>query len=184
MIIAGIIILLFLVLTFWGISTYNGFIRKRIMVKEGWSGIGTCLQQRNDLIPNLVETVKGYAKHEQKTLEEVIKWRNQSVSAATPEQQEKAQEGLNKAMMNVMALSEQYPDLKANTNFLQLQTDLTAIEEKVNLARRYYNGTVRDYNTALGIFPSNILAGMFNFGPEVFFQEEESAKAVPKVNFN
>nr|HMT30356.1 LemA family protein [Bacteroidia bacterium] len=94
------------------------------------------------------------------------------------------QEGLNKAMMNVMALSEQYPDLKANTNFLQLQTDLTAIEEKVNLARRYYNGTVRDYNTALGIFPSNILAGMFNFGPEVFFQEEESAKAVPKVNFN
>ena len=131
----------------------------------------------------MVEIVKGYAGHENKTLTDVIKWRNQSASASTPEEQNTANAGLQQAMMNFTALAEAYPDLKANTNFLQLQEDLGGLEEKINQSRRYYNGTVREYNTSLAVFPKNIIGGIFGFSAETFFKEDEGATTVPKISF-
>lgn len=165
------------------ISVYNELVKGRVMVQEGWSSIGTFLQQRNDVIPNLVETVKGYAKHEQGTLTEVIKWRNQSAGATTPQAQSEATAGLNKALANVFVVAEQYPDLKANTNFLQLQHDLKDLEEKINQARRYYNGTVREFNMDIAVFPKNLVAGMFGIKDAQFFAEDEGARVVPTVKF-
>ncbi len=166
------------------IAIYNKLTKSRILVKEGWSGIATFLQQRTDLIPNLVETVKGYALHESKTLTDVVKWRNRAVAANTTGEQIEASNGLNRALVDFFALSEQYPDLKANQNFLSLQSDLKDIEGKLNQSRRYYNGTVRDYNQAIAIFPNNIVANMFNFTTEAFFQEEAGAADAPKVSFS
>ncbi len=166
------------------ITTYNNLQRKKVSVDEGWSDIGTVLQQRNDLIPNLVETVKGYASHENSTLSEVTKWRNQSASVHTPEEQNIAQFGLQKAMANIHAVAENYPQLKADTQFIQLQNQLSAIEEKLNLARRNYNGNVKAFNTQLVIFPSNMIAGFYNLKSATFFEEEQQAKMNPKVNFN
>lgn len=166
------------------IRIYNELTKERILTQEGASGVGTCLQQRNDVIPNLVETVKGYAGHENKTLTEVIKWRNQSAAAKSVDEQNEAAKGLNQALINFMALTENYPDLKANVNFQNLMAELARIEDKINDARRYYNGTVREYNQSLAVFPKNIVAGMFAFKPESFFAEDEAAKTVPKVDFN
>lgn len=179
-IVIGVVVIL---LAIFFISVYNELTKERILVHEGYSSIGTYLQQRNDLIPNLVETVKGYAKHENQTLVEVIKWRNQSASATTPEEQNAASAGLNKALINVLSLAESYPELKADRNFLQLQGDLKDLEEKINYARRYYNGTVREYNQSIAVFPKNLVAGSFGFKPEVFFAEDAGAKVVPKVSF-
>jgi LemA protein len=165
------------------IGVYNELVKGRVMVEEGWSSIGTFLQQRNDVIPNLVEVVKGYAKHEQGTLTEVVKWRNQSAAATTPQAQSEASAGLQKALVNVMAVAEQYPDLKANANFLQLQHDLKDLEEKINQARRYYNGTVREFNMDIAVFPKNLVAGMFGIKNAQFFAEDEGAKVVPTVKF-
>jgi LemA protein len=173
-----------IIVLFYFISVYNELTKEHILVQEGLSGIGTCLQERNDLIPNLVETVKGYAGHENKTLVEVIKWRNQSVSATSVEEQNTAQQGLNKALLNFMSLAESYPELKASPNFFQLQEQLGVLEEKINHSRRYYNGTVREYNQSIAIFPKNIISGFFAFKPFAFFVEDEIAKAVPKVSFN
>jgi LemA protein len=170
-------------IAFFVISIYNKLTKGRILVKEGWSGIATFLQQRTDLIPNLVETVKGYALHESKTLTEVVKWRNRAVAANSAGEQIEASNGLNKALVDFFVLSEQYPDLKANTNFLALQADLKDIEGKLNLSRRYYNGTVRNYNQGIAIFPNNLIAGAFNFTEEPFFKEEEGAASAPKVTF-
>jgi LemA protein len=177
---AGILLLL---LIYFLISVYNKLVKKRILVQEGLSGVGACLQQRNDLIPNLVETVKGYAGHENKTLTEVVKWRNQSAAATTVEEQNTATKGLNQAMMNMMVVTEAYPELKADTQFRELMTQLAAIEDKINDARRYYNGTVRVYNQDIGVFPQNIVAGRFGFKPAVFFEEDTTAKVAPKVKF-
>ncbi len=165
------------------ISIYNRLTKSRILVKEGWSGIATFLQQRTDLIPNLVETVKGYALHESKTLTDVVKWRNRAVAANTAGEQIEASNGLNRALVDFFAVAEQYPDLKANTNFLSLQNDLKEIETKLNQSRRYYNGTVRDYNQSVAVFPNNLIAGMFQFIEEPFFKEEPGAGAVPEVSF-
>jgi LemA protein len=178
-----IVLIVAAVLLAFAVMIYNQLTRRRILVKEAWSGIGTFLQQRSDLIPNLVETVKGYALHESQTLADVIKWRNQAVSAKTPEDLAKADAGMNKALSGFFALAEQYPDLKANANFLSLQTDLKELETKLNQSRRYYNGTVRDYNQAIAVFPNNLLAGMYGFRPETFLEEPESAREVPKVSF-
>jgi LemA protein len=179
-IVIGAILLL---LVAFVIGIYNKLTKQRINVKEAWSGIGTFLQQRNDLIPNLVETVKGYAIHESSTLTEVIKWRNKGAAAATPGDQIAAAQGLNKALVDFFAVAEQYPDLKANTNFLQLQQDLRNMEEKINQSRRYYNGTVRDFNQGIAVFPNNLVASSFGFTSETFFKEDESATAVPQVKF-
>ena len=179
-IIAGVIVLLVI----FFIAIYNNLTKKRILVREGWSGIGTFLQQRNDMIPNLVETVKGYALHESTTLQEVVKWRNKAVAATSNAEKMDAGNKMNQALVDFFAVAEQYPDLKANTNFLSLQSDLKEMEVSLNQSRRYYNGAVRDYNQAISVFPNNMLAGMFGFSPEPFFQEEAGAGAVPKVSFS
>lgn len=179
-----IIIAVVAVLLLFFIIVYNNLTKKRILVREGWSGIGTFLQQRNDLIPNLVETVKGYALHESNTLQEVVKWRNKAVQATSHTDVIDANNRMNQALVDLFAVAEQYPDLKANTNFLSLQNDLKELEVSLNQSRRYYNGAVRDYNQAVAVFPSNLVAGMFGFGSEPFFQEEAGAAAVPKVSFS
>jgi LemA protein len=172
-----------LIMIFGFIKIYNQLAKERILTQEGASGVGTCLQQRNDLIPNLVETVKGYAGHENKTLVEVVKWRNQSAAASTVEEQNVASKGLGQALMNMLSLTEAYPELKADTQFQQLMAELGRLEEKINDARRYYNGTVRQYNQNLAVFPNNIVGNSFGFKPAVFFAEDETAKVAPKVNF-
>lgn len=179
-----IIVIAVIVIILFFIMIYNRLTKQRILVREGWSGIGTFLQQRNDMIPNLVETVKGYAVHESKTLENVVKWRNRGVAAKTPAEQMEAGNQMNQALMDFFAVAEQYPDLKANTNFLSLQNDLKEMETKINQSRRYYNGTVRDYNQSVAIFPNNLVAGIFSFTPEPFFEEETDAREVPNVTFN
>lgn len=175
---------IFLFLLLFIISVYNELIKERLMVREGWSGVGTFLQQRNDVIPNMVEIVKGYAGHENKTLVEVTMWRNRSAQAATPGEQAAADAGLHKSMMDFYTVTEQYPELKANTNFLQLQQDLASLEEKINQSRRYYNGTVREYNQSRSVFPKNMVAGIFGFRDEVFFQEDPNAGQAPKISFS
>lgn len=165
------------------ISVYNELVKERILTQEGESGVGTCLQQRNDLIPNLVETVKGYAGHENQTLVEVIKWRNQSAGAHNVDEQNAASDGLKQALINLLALTENYPELKADTQFQELMAQLAKVEEKINDARRYYNGTVREYNQSMAVFPKNIVAGLFAFKPAVFFAEDAGAKTAPQVKF-
>jgi LemA protein len=180
-----IILLLLIVLpVIYFISVYNGLQRKRVLTQEGWSGIGTYLQQRLDLIPNLVETVKAYVGHENKTLIEVTKWRNQSAAAHSTGDQIAANGQLDKALVNLISVTESYPDLKANGQFQSLQDQLAQIEEKLNQSRRYYNGTVRDYNSSLVVFPSNLVAGWFNFTAAPFFAEDEVSRTAPRVNFN
>jgi len=178
-IVLGVVVLLVIFL----IAVYNNLTKKRILVREGWSGIGTFLQQRSDMIPNLVETVKGYALHESSTLQEVVKWRNRAVQATSTGEVMNANNKMNEALVDFFAVAEQYPDLKANTNFLSLQNDLKEMEGSINQSRRYYNGAVRDYNQAVAVFPNNMVAGMFGFAPEPFFQEESGTAAVPKVSF-
>lgn len=169
---------------FYLIAVFNELTKERILVKEGWSGVGTFLQQRNDVIPNMVEIVKGYAGHENKTLVEVTQWRNKSAQATTKEEQMQADAGLSRSLLDFYSVTEQYPDLKANQNFLQLQSDLASLEEKINQSRRYYNGTVREFNQSRAVFPKNIVATMFGFTEETFFQEDASAKSAPKISFN
>ena len=179
LLIIGIIFIVGIIL----ITIYNGLAKARVLYQEGWSGIGTFLQQRNDVLPNLVEIVKGYAGHENKTLTDVVTARNESISAATPEAQIEAAKNLGQAMVNFKSLTEQYPALQANSNFLQLQQQVDAMEEKINQSRRYYNGTARDYNQKIVVFPNNIIAGMFGFTAATFFQEEEKSHAVPSIKF-
>jgi len=172
-----------IILVFLLVMVYNRLTRLRILVKEAWSGIATFLQQRSDLIPNLVETVKGYALHESKTLTEVIKWRNKAVAAGNAGESIEAANGMNRALVDFFALTEQYPDLKANSNFLSLQNDLKELESKLSQSRRYYNGTVRSYNQAIAVFPNNMIAAPFGFAAEPFFEAAEGTDVVPKVSF-
>ena len=175
--------LLVLLLIMSMISIYNKLAKGRVMTQEGASGVGTCMQERNDLIPNLVETVKGYAGHENQTLVEVIKWRNQSAAASTVEGQDAAAKGLSQALINMLSLTENYPELKADTQFQELMSQLARIEEKINDSRRYYNGTVREFNQDLAVFPKNIIGGMFGFKAAAFFAEDAEARVAPKVKF-
>ena len=171
-------------LLLYGVSLYNSLIRLSNLVREGWSSIDVMLKKRHDLIPNLVETVKGYASHEKDTLQSVIEARNQAAGKGSLKDIEAAEYQLSSALSRLFALAEQYPDLKANTNFLQLQDQLAAVEGDVEKARRYYNGTVRNYNTAIQSFPSNILAGLFRFTPEAYFElGNPEERHVPQVKF-
>lgn len=179
-IIFGAVIFLVIV---WLIMTYNRLIKLRIMTDQAWSDVDVQLKRRHDLIPNLVETVKGYASHERKTLEEVVRLRNSAIDATTPEKKIEAENMLTKALRQLFALAEAYPDLKASANFQALQEELSRIEETISQARRYFNAVARDYNTAISIFPNNLIAGILGFSPKVFFQTEEEAKAVPQVRF-
>jgi len=179
--IIAIVIIAVIVLYF--ISTYNGLVRLRNKVKDQWAQIEVLLKRRADLIPNLVETVKGYASHEKETLDAVISARAKAVSANTVEDEMKAAGELSQALGRLMAISESYPDLKANTNFMDLQHNLKDTEDKIAYARQFYNDAVLLYKNKLEMFPSNIVAGMFKFKPEPFFEAEEADREVPKVQF-
>ena len=168
----------------YGIGIYNRLVKLKVLVEEAWRGIDVQLKKRHDLIPNLVETVKGYATHEKETFQNVTEARSQAVSAGTVEQQQAAENRLNQSLMNLFAVAEQYPDLKANTNFLQLQNELSVVEADIEKSRRYYNGTVRDKNILIDTFPSNIVANIFGFMKSTFFELDNIAeREVPKVSF-
>lgn len=178
----GVIALLFI---FWVIAAYNGLVRMRNQVRNGWSQIDVQLKRRHDLIPNLVETVKGYAGHEKGTLESVVKARSQAVNAQGPSSQAQAEGELSQALGRLMVVVEQYPDLKANQNFQSLQEELTSTENKISFSRQFYNDTVMAYNTKIQSVPTNIIAGMFKFEEEEFFElQEEAAREAPKVSFS
>lgn len=172
------------VLAIFVVQVYNSLIQLKNKVDEGWADIDTQLKRRYDLIPNMVETVKGYAKHESKTLEAVIQARNIAMNANTPEEKVQAENALTGTLKTLFAVAESYPDLKANQNFLDLQATLKEIEEKLQLSRRYYNATVRDFNTKIEIFPNNIVAGMFKFDRRKFFEIAEEQKENVKVSFD
>ncbi|SHI30882.1 LemA protein [Cruoricaptor ignavus] len=180
----GVFLLLILLLAFYGIAIYNKLVRLRNMVREGFSSIDVMLKKRHDLIPNLVETVKGYATHERATLDSVTQARAKAMGANTMQEKEAAETELSNAMMRLNAVAEQYPNLKADANFRELQGELSNLEGDIEKARRYYNGTVRDYNITVESFPSSIVANMGNFQKEQFFELENTAeRATPKVQF-
>lgn len=182
--IALIILGVLALLLFYAVSIYNRLVKLRTMVQEAWSSIDVMLKKRHDLIPNLVETVKGYATHESSTFESVTRARTAAMSANSVQEKEFAEKNLNQAMMNLNAVAEQYPDLKANTNFMQLQTELSALEGDIEKSRRYYNGTVRENNILVETFPSNIIANMYKFTKSTFFELDNIAeRAVPSVKF-
>ncbi|NMA96830.1 MAG: LemA family protein [Phyllobacteriaceae bacterium] len=170
----------------YAIVIYNSLVSNRQMVREGWSGIDVQLKRRTDLIPNLMETVKGYMTHERETLDAVINARAKATSAAAsgPEARAKAEGELSSALGRLLAVAEAYPDLKANTTFLEFQNALRGVEDEIQMARRYYNGAVRNLNIQVESFPSNIIANMFKFVQEQYFElENEAERAVPHVNF-
>ena len=178
-----ILIAVVAIIVLFVINTYNTLVGLRNKVKDQWAQIDVQLKRRFDLIPNLVETVKGYAKHESDTLEAVVKARNTYLSASTPEAQMKADGELTQAITKLFALSEAYPELKANENFKQLQSELTTTEDKISYARQFYNDIVMKYNNKIEMFPSNIVAGMFNFKTQAFFEVNEEERQNVKVQF-
>lgn len=171
------------ILILYFVMIYNGFIRLKNQADEAWSGIDVQLKRRYDLIPNLVETVKGYAKHEKEAFEKVTAARSQAISAQGVQEQAKAENMLSGALKSLFALAEAYPELKANQNFLDLQGRLGELEDQIQMARRYYNGVVRNYNIHCESFPSVIVAGMFSFRKKDFFEIDEGEKANVKVAF-
>ena len=177
-----LIIIVVLILIYLG-STYNSFVALRNRVKDQWAQIDVQLKRRFDLIPNLVETVKGYASHEKDTLEAVVKARNEYLSSDTPEGKIEANNDLNKVVTKLFALAESYPELKADTNFRELQTTLTETEDKISYARQFYNDVVMKYNNKVEVFPSNIVAGMFGFKTSAYFNATEEERENVKVKF-
>ena len=180
------------VVLIWGVSAYNGLVSKEERVSSAWANVETVYQRRADLIPNLVNTVKGYAAHESETLAEVTEARAKSTaisidpSTATPEQMEawmRAQSEVGSALGRLIAIAENYPDLKANQNFLELQKQLEGTENRISTERRKYNEEVLDYNVKLRRFPTNIIAGMFGFEKRVMFEAQEGAEVAPVVEF-
>ncbi|CDN46668.1 MULTISPECIES: LemA family protein [Neorhizobium] len=181
-ILIGIIVLVAL----YVVMIYNGLVKARQMAEEAWSGIDVQLKRRADLIPNLIETVKGYAAHEKGTFEEVVKLRNQAQAVPAGDVAGRAQaEGLlGQALGKIIALAEAYPDLKANQNFSELQASLETIESEIQMSRRYYNGAARDLNVKVESFPNNLVAGQFGFSKREYFEIENAAdRAVPTVKF-
>ncbi len=175
---------LLVLLAFYAIAIYNKLVKLKNLVAEAWSGIDVQPKKRYDLIPNLVETVKGYAAHEKETLENVTKARTAAQQATTVEGQQVAEKNLSGALMNLIAVAERYPELKANTNFLELQATLQTVEGDIEKARRYYNGNVREQNTLIESFPSNIVANLFGFVKSVFFELDNPVeKQNPQVKF-
>ncbi len=184
MIFVWILVIFAVVLVFWAIAAYNGLVSDRRQTMNAWAQIDVQLKRRYDLIPNLVETVKGYMKFEQDTLEKVIQARNRAVSATTVKDKASAETAVASALTGFFALAEAYPDLKANENMIQLQEELRSTENKISFARQYYNDIVTSYNTKLETFPSSIIAGMGNFQPKDLFELEEPAAREPvKVSF-
>ena len=180
-----LIVLLVLVVLVGGyvMLTYNGLVSLRNRIENAWAQIDVQLKRRYDLIPNLVETVKGYASHEKETLDKVIQARNAGMGASGPQEQAQAENVLTGALKSVFALSEAYPDLKANTNFLQLQEELTGTEGRIAYARQFYNDTVYRYNTKIQSFPANVLAGRFKFAEREYFRADDEARGNVNVEF-
>jgi LemA protein len=178
-----IVIVVLIVIVF--VAGYNGLVRLRNRIDSAWSQIGVQLERRHDLIPNLIETVKGYAAHEKSTLEGVVEARNAAIQAksAGPEQQAQAENVLTGALKSLFALAEAYPDLKANQSFLALQEELTSTEDRIAYARQFYNDSVMKYDNKIQSIPSNVIAGMFGFKSREYFQAEQGATEVPKVEF-
>ena len=180
------------ILVIWAISGYNGMVEMDEQVQNKWANVETQYQRRADLIPNLVSTVKGYAKHEQQTLEDVVKARSEATQVKvdaenlTPEKLaafEKAQSGVSSALGRLLAVAENYPDLKANQNFLELQSQLEGTENRITVARKDFNDAAKSYNQSIRQFPKNILAGMFGFEKKSYFEAEAGSEKAPKVEF-
>jgi len=178
-----IILAIPVILILAGIAMYNGLIKLKNRTDEAESDIDVQLKRRHDLIPNLVNTVKGYAAHEKETFDRVIQARNAAMQAGSVHDKAEAENMLSNTLKSIFALAEAYPDLKANQNFLELQRELTDTEDKIMSARRFYNSNVRDFNTKVETFPTNIFAGMLNFTKREFFEAEESEKENVKVEF-
>ena len=186
MIAACIAAVLVIAAALWVISVYNGLVRGLNKVREAWSGISVQLKRRHDLVPSLVNTVKGYAAHESQTLEQVTAARSRAVSAEGGDIKgvTAAENDLVTALRSLLAVAERYPDLKANANFLDLQSNLSSLENDIQMARRYYNGSVREQNNRIGQFPANLIAGHFGFGEQPFFElENEEESLPPSVEF-
>lgn len=165
------------------ILLYNALVRLRVRTDNAWSDIDVQLKRRHDLVPNLVETVKGYAAHESETFQSVVEARSQAISAQGPAEASRAEGFLTEALKSLFAVAEAYPELRATENFQRLQQSLSEIEDSIQNSRRYYNAVVRDYNTRISVFPSNLVAGLFGFHERQFFSLPEGEEAVPKVSF-
>ena len=183
---AGWIVLgIVVVAALWLIATYNGLVSLRQRCRQAFSDIDVQLKQRHDLVPNLVETVKGYAAHERGTLEAVIQARNMAIAAKGVAERAQAENALTGALKSLFAVAEAYPELKANQNFMRLQEELTSTENKVAFSRQFYNDSVMSYNTQIEVFPQNFIAGMFGFTRREFFEvKAEAEREAPKVSFS
>jgi LemA protein len=181
--IISIIIFFFIFLILWLIATYNSLIKSKTRVEEAWADIEVQLKRRYDLIPNLVEIVKGYALHEKEVFEKVTLARAKAIEAKTVKERAEAENILSSSLKTLFALAENYPQLKANQNFLELQRELTDTEDKIQAARRFYNANVRDYNIKIKVFPNLLIANWLKFKPKEFFEIEESEREAIKVNF-
>ena len=180
----NILIIVAVIIILWLILTYNSLVRRRYRIREAWSDIEVQLKRRYNLIPNIVETVKGYMTHERQVFEEVTNARTRAIGATTREEKAGAENALSNTLKTLFAVSENYPELKANANFLDLQRELADTENKIQAARRFYNGNAMDYNTAIDSFPTNLIAGMFGFRKEEFFGIESEVEREPvKVKF-
>ena len=171
------------IIAIWAVAIYNGLIRLKNRIDEAWSDIDVQLKRRYDLIPNLVNTVKGYASHEKEVFEKVTEARTKAMSAESAGDKAQAENALSQTLKSLFAVAEAYPDLKANQNFLELQRELTDTEDKVQASRRFYNGNVRDFNTKIQVFPNNVFAGMLGFSAREFFEAAGGEKEPVKVEF-
>ena len=179
-----VVILILVVIIAWGVITYNRFIKNKNRVMESWSGIDVQLKRRHNLIPNLIETVKGYTQHEREALAELTELRGANRTTESIAELGRAESQISQALGRLIAVAEDYPDLKANENFLDLQEKLHGVEEEIQLARRYYNGTVRNWNILVESFPSNLLANLFHFSAADYFEIQlATERDVPEVNF-
>ena len=187
MIIVWVILGVVVVVAIYLIAVYNGLVKLNVRVEEAWSDITVQLKRRYDLIPNLINTVKGYAKHEKGVFEEVTKARSEAMNAKSPAESAKAENMLSDTLKSLFAVAENYPDLKASQNFQQLQTELVDTEDKIQASRRFYNGSARDLNIKIKVFPNNIFAGMLGFKAREFFEvegaEAEAVQQAPKAEF-
>jgi LemA protein len=183
LVVAGAVVLILVIVGGWLAGSYNGMVRQNEQINNTWAQVKVVLQRRADLIPNLVETVKGYASHEKEIFENVAAARSRLAGAVTPQEATAANAGLSSALGRLLAIAENYPDLKANQNFIRLQDELAGSENRIAVERRSYNESVRNYNAFIRTFPNNFLAGFFGFQARDYFEAEEGAKEVPKVKF-
>ncbi len=179
-----VILAIVVILALWAVAIYNRLVKLRNVCQEAWSGIDVQLKRRANLIPNLIETIQGYAKHERQIFKKVTEARTRAIGAKDPAEKASAESALSMGIRSLFAIAEDYPELKANENFLNLQQQLAELEEQIQLARRYYNGAVRQFNTAIEIFPNNMVAGPFGFEKMEFFElDDEEKRQVPEVRF-